>query len=64
MLQHNDEIVELDLNDLSCKRTHAVTGFKPTKIVYNKVAKEIWVGDNDGKLNFLSAADFSKSGEA
>ena len=64
VLQHNDEIVELDLNDLSCKRTHAVTGFKPTKIVYNRVAKEIWVGDNDGKLNFLSAADFSKSGEA
>lgn len=63
VLQHNQELVELSAGDLGVKRTHKIEGYTATKIAYSKVTKEIWVGDDDGKVHQLNSADFAQTGE-
>ena len=63
VLQHTEEIVELNANDLSISKTYKCEGYTPTAIAFSKATKELWIGDNKGKVHMLGQADFAVAGE-
>ena len=54
VLKHDGEITEFGAADLSQKRSHKITAFKPTCISFSSATKELWVGDDKGKIHMLS----------
>ena len=54
VLKYDGEISEFGAADLSPKRSHKCAGYKPTCIAFSSATKELWVGDDKGKIHILS----------